>query len=60
LVSKDPDKVRAGRAGAQKRWSNPDARRVVRLDDLSREQRAIVLALIEAARSRPTDEKVAA
>lgn len=47
---KDPTKVAAGALGAEKRWSNPANRRVVRLDDLSAEQKRLVLALIAAAR----------
>ena len=39
-----------GLRGAEKRWSNPAQRRIVRLDALTPEQRAIVLALVEAAR----------
>ena len=52
LLTKNPAKVRAGQAGATKRWSDPDTRRIVRLDDLTREQRAVVLALIEAAKGQ--------
>jgi hypothetical protein len=39
---------RAGRLGARARWGPP---RVVRLDDLSPEQRRLVLALVDAARA---------
>lgn len=44
-------KAEAGYLGARKRWGEP---RVVRLDSLSTEQRRLVLALIEAARSAPS------
>jgi hypothetical protein len=45
---KDPAKVAAGEKGARSRWGPP---RVVRLDDLTPEQRRLVLALVDAARS---------
>lgn len=45
---KNPVKVAAGRAGAQTRWG--DTPRVVRLHDLTPEQRRLVLALVEAQR----------
>jgi hypothetical protein len=45
---KNPLKIKAGHAGAAKRWGPP---RHARLDDLPPEQRALVLALIEAARA---------
>jgi hypothetical protein len=41
--------VRAGRASAAKRWGNPANRMVVRLDSLTVEQKAVVLALVRAA-----------
>jgi hypothetical protein len=44
---KDPTKVRAGRAGSDKRWGPP---RVIRLDDLAPEQRAFIAELVEVAR----------
>ena len=47
---KDPTFVEAGRRGAEKRWADP-ASRTVRLDALTREQRAVVLALVTAARA---------
>lgn len=47
--SKDPVKVRAGRAGALARWHGD--RRTVRLGDLTAEQRRLVLALVDAARA---------
>lgn len=50
LVAKDPVKVAAGLAGAVKRWSDPANRMVVRLDSLSVPQRAVVLALVDAAK----------
>lgn len=55
--SKDPVRVRAGRAGARRRWGEP---RVVRLDDLSAPQRRLVLALIDAARQEAVRERQAA
>lgn len=39
--------VESGRRGAEKRWGPP---RVVRLHDLTPEQRRLVLALVEAQR----------
>lgn len=50
VLPKNPIKQRAGRVGAEVRWANHQ-RRIVRLDDLTREQRAVVLALVDAARS---------
>ena len=49
---KNPAKVRAGQISAEKRWG---PRRVVRLDSLTPEQRRLVLALIDAAKS-PTEQ----
>jgi len=51
LVSstKDPDKVRAGQMGAHKRWGAQP--RTVRLDELTTEQRRLVVALVDAAKS---------
>ena len=40
-----------GARGAASRWGDPANRKVVRLDNLSTPQRAIVLALVAAARS---------
>jgi hypothetical protein len=53
LVSaiKDPVKVRAGTIGARKRWGDQPV--VVRLDSLTSEQRRLVVALVEAAKSKP-------
>lgn len=45
--AKNPVFVESGRRGARKRWG---AQRVVRLDDLTPEQRRLVSALIDAAR----------
>lgn len=50
---KNPTKVRAGTIGARARWGPP---RVVRLDDLSAQQRRLVLALISAAREEAATE----
>jgi hypothetical protein len=44
-------KREAGAIGARKRWG--DQPRIVRLDSLTSEQRRLVLALVEAAKSRP-------
>lgn len=49
LELKDPVKVKAGQAGAAKRWGGPETK-VVRLDDLTAPQRRLVLALVDAAR----------
>jgi hypothetical protein len=48
--AKNPRRVRAGLAGAAKRWGEGPPR-VVRLDDLTGPQRRVVLALIDAARA---------
>lgn len=54
LVSaKNPVRVRAGQIGARVRWGEP---RVVRLDDLTSEQRALVMALVNAARDQQSRE----
>lgn len=42
-ITKDPVKVRAGQIGAEVGWRQP---RVVRLDDLTGEQRRLVLTLL--------------
>jgi hypothetical protein len=47
--SRDLTKVRAGQAGARKRWG--DMPRVVRLDALTNDQRRLVVAMVEAAKS---------
>jgi hypothetical protein len=54
---KDPAKVRAGRAGAERRWGPPG---VVRLDELTPPQRRLVLALVEAAKAERSDGGAAA
>ncbi len=51
VVTKDPDKVRAGRIGADVRWRQP---RTVSLDDLTGEQRRLILALVDAAKKAPS------
>lgn len=51
--TKDPRRVAGGRAGARKRWGEP---RIVRLDELTAEQRRLVLALITAAKSAAVAE----
>jgi hypothetical protein len=48
-LTKDPVKVRAGTIGARARWDGHDSK-IVRLGDLTSEQRRLVLALISAAR----------
>jgi hypothetical protein len=53
---KNPRQVESGHRGALKRW---DGGRIARLDDLSREEKALVLALIEAARARPKPSEAA-
>jgi hypothetical protein len=47
-LTKDPAKVRAGKASALKRWG--ELPRVVRLDELTMEQCRLVLALVDAAK----------
>lgn len=47
-TAKDPVRVRAGHIGATRRWGAEP--RVVRIADLTSEQRRLVLALIDAAR----------
>lgn len=49
-TSKDPAKVRAGRASARKRWADHTPRSVVRIADLAENERRLVMALIRAAR----------
>ena len=51
---KDPQKVHAGRLGALKRWGEP---RVVRLDEMTPDQRRLVLALVDAAKKAPAPAK---
>jgi hypothetical protein len=46
-MSKDPQKVAAGRAGMRARWGPP---RRLNLRDLTPAQRELVLALVEAHR----------
>lgn len=46
---KDPKRVAAGRVAARARWGEQP--RVVRLDELDSEQRAVVLAWIDATRA---------
>lgn len=48
-AEKNPVLVAAGRRGALKRWG--DAPKTVRIDDLSPDQRRLIVALIDAARS---------
>jgi hypothetical protein len=48
-TAKNPVKQRAGAIGARARWGEP---RIVRLDGLGAEERAIVLAYAELGRKR--------
>jgi len=48
----DPVKARAGRLGAAARWRDPANRRMVRLDALSPAERALVVALVDAAEKK--------
>jgi hypothetical protein len=48
-----------GTLGAEKRWSNPANRKIVRLDSLSADERRLVLALVEAARSAKAERDAA-
>jgi len=59
LASKDPTKARAGRMGAEARWG-PVGTRVVKIGDLSVEQRRLVLALVNAAKEAPAPAKASA
>lgn len=54
----DPNKVKAGLASARKRWGEP---RRVRLDDLTPEQRRVVIALCDAfkATQQPEENRAA-
>ena len=47
--TRDPRKVKAGLVGAAVRWAGHDSK-TVRLDDLTTDQRRLVLALVAAAR----------
>jgi hypothetical protein len=51
--TKDSLYVESGRRGAEKRWSDPASRKIVRIDSLSTEERAVVLALIDAKKAAP-------
>jgi hypothetical protein len=48
---KNPVKVRAGALGALARWGGEP--HILRLDTLTPEQRRLVMALVDAARSAP-------
>jgi hypothetical protein len=50
-ATKDPVKVRAGQIGARVRWGEQP--RVIRLDELTSDQRRLVVALVDAAKSAP-------
>jgi hypothetical protein len=47
---KNPVKVRAGQAGAERRWG-PTGTRTVSLADLTPEQRRLVISLVDAAKA---------
>lgn len=49
-LSKNPTKVRAGQAGALKRWGPPGTR-TINIGDLTPPQRRLVQALAEAVRT---------
>jgi hypothetical protein len=57
-ATKDPVFVESGKRGAALRWADPAKRVAVRIDDLTLEQRSLVLALIEAAKKGATSTKV--
>jgi hypothetical protein len=46
--TKNPRRVEAGRISARRRWGAQP--RSVRLDELTMEQRAVIVALVEAAK----------
>lgn len=54
-----PNYSELGKRGMASRWGNPANRRVVRIADLSPEQRALVLALVSAAKSATPEEDAA-
>jgi hypothetical protein len=56
LVSavKDPAKVRAGQAGARKRWGTEPI--AIRLDQLTNAQRRLVVALVAAVKEQAVAE----
>jgi len=56
-VARDPNKVRAGKIGAQKRWG--ETPRVIRVADLTAPQRRLVVALVAAARAELPESKSA-
>jgi hypothetical protein len=56
---KDPVFVESGRRGARKRWADPAVRTTVRIDALSPEQRALVLALVAAAKAAKVGDDAA-
>ena len=57
VVRKDPARVEIGKRAMAKRWSDPAARKIVRIDSLTIEQRAVVLALVAAAKKAPAPVK---
>jgi hypothetical protein len=54
-IPKDPSRVARGRLGASVRWGPMP--RLVRLDELTSDQRAVVLALIENMKAAPVSER---
>jgi hypothetical protein len=56
--TRDPKRVRAGQIGARQRWGEP---RIARLDELTADQRRLVLALIGAmTKTEPAASEVPA
>jgi len=55
IKDRNPDRVRAGRLGAVKRWG--EIPRVVRIDKLTDQQRRVVLALIDLADAKTAEGK---
>lgn len=58
VPTKDPVRVAAGQIGARRRWG--PFPRVVRLDSLTNEERALVLALIDAKKAPVVVESTSA
>lgn len=57
-VDRNAAKVRAGRAGAKARWGEGPVK-VLRISDLTPAQRALVVALVEAARAAKASDDAA-
>jgi hypothetical protein len=56
-AAKDPTKVRAGQLGGRARWGTDHDAKIVKLDSLSVEQRALVLALVHAAKDQAANSQ---